>query len=166
MTYKGTVYRAINPLWSSSPLSGKGAALYGGRFNPKGMPALYTSMDMLTAIFEASLLGRPFQPLTLISYNVECLVFDACNPESLEQMGFTMEDLSNSNWILDMDDGSVPPQHKFAKKVINEGFDVLRVPSFASGSGMANINLVFWKWGTRETKINVVDDEVRLPPTG
>ena len=166
MIYKGTVYRAINPHWSSSPLSGKGAALYGGRFNPKGMPALYTSMDMLTALFEASLLGRPFQPLTLICYNVECLVFDACNQELLKQMGFTMEDLSNTNWILEMDNGSEPPQHKFAMKIINEGFDVLRVPSFASGSGMTNINLVFWKWGTQETKIKVVVDEVRLPKNG
>ena len=38
----GFVYRAHNPRWAFAPDSGQGAASAGGRFNPVGMPALYT----------------------------------------------------------------------------------------------------------------------------
>ncbi|WP_318012049.1 RES domain-containing protein [Mesorhizobium sp. CA7] len=35
-------------------MSGCGAELYGGRFNPKGMPALYASTAVVTALREAN----------------------------------------------------------------------------------------------------------------
>ena len=41
--FRGRVYRAHNPHWAHSPLSGEGAARHGGRYNRKGTPALYTS---------------------------------------------------------------------------------------------------------------------------
>ena len=33
MRFRGTVYRAHNPQWSWTPLSGEGASRHGGRFN-------------------------------------------------------------------------------------------------------------------------------------
>jgi RES domain-containing protein len=42
--YKGKLFRALNPFIAREPLSGRGAELYGGRFNPKGVPALYTAV--------------------------------------------------------------------------------------------------------------------------
>jgi RES domain-containing protein len=67
------LYRAHNPRWAFAPTSGRGAALYGGRFNPAGTPALYTSMRPETAWLEAQQ-GFPFkpQPLTLCAYEVDC----------------------------------------------------------------------------------------------
>jgi RES domain-containing protein len=41
--YAGKLYRAFNPIYAREQLSGRGAALYGGRFNPKGVSALYLS---------------------------------------------------------------------------------------------------------------------------
>jgi len=35
------LYRAHTPRWSFAPLSGAGAAVQGGRFNRKGIEALY-----------------------------------------------------------------------------------------------------------------------------
>ena len=48
--YTGPLYRALNPVYAREPLSGRGAELYGGRFNAKGTPALYTSLDPATAL--------------------------------------------------------------------------------------------------------------------
>ena len=42
MRFQGILYRALNPMRAREPLSGEGARLYGGRFNPRGTPALYT----------------------------------------------------------------------------------------------------------------------------
>ena len=68
MRFRGVVYRAHDPRWSWAPLSGEGARLYGGRFNRRGVPALYTSLAMLTAIWESQPVGRPLQPLLLCAY--------------------------------------------------------------------------------------------------
>ena len=58
MRFRGLVYRAHNPQWSWTPLSGEGARRHGGRFNRRGVPALYTSLAPLTAIREALPLGH------------------------------------------------------------------------------------------------------------
>ena len=68
--YTGPLYRALNPVYAREPLSGRGAELYGGRFNAKGTPALYTSLDPATALREANPVGRP-QPTTLVSYKAD-----------------------------------------------------------------------------------------------
>jgi RES domain-containing protein len=52
MRFQGICYRAHEPKWSFMPLSGSGASINGGRFNPKGIPALYLSLSVETAIKE------------------------------------------------------------------------------------------------------------------
>ena len=59
MLYRGPLYRALNPIYAREPLSGRGAELYGGRFNPKGVPALYSSLTVMTALREANQAGSP-----------------------------------------------------------------------------------------------------------
>src|SRR5262249_792496 len=54
LRFEGLAYRAHDPRWSFRPLSGDGAAVHGGRFNPKGTPALYLALDPMTAIKEAA----------------------------------------------------------------------------------------------------------------
>lgn len=82
MRYQGKLYRALNPIYAREPLSGRGAELYGGRFNPKGMPALYTSLTIMTALKEANQVGN-LQPTTLVSYDADIEhVFD-CREEGL-----------------------------------------------------------------------------------
>jgi RES domain-containing protein len=58
MRHDGELYRALNPIYAREPLSGRGAELYGGRFNPKGVPALYTSLSVMTALREANQVGN------------------------------------------------------------------------------------------------------------
>lgn len=166
LTFDGIVYRAHNPRWSWSPLSGEGAKRFGGRFNPVGTPALYTSLKASTALLEASPLGRPFQPLTLVSYRVRATVFDATEAAALAALGFAEADLAHATWEMDMARGVPPPQHRLAAALIEQGLDGVRVRSFARGATAGDLNIVFWRWDRTGAEITVIDDEGRLPQDG
>lgn len=102
MRYRGLLYRALNPVWAREPLSGEGARLYGGRFNAKGTPALYTSLSVMTAIREANQVGH-LQPTTLICLRADVSpVFDATDADALATRGATMAELAADDWRLRM----------------------------------------------------------------
>lgn len=46
------VYRLVHAAYRHEPLSGQGAALYGGRWNPKGFPLLYTTESPALSLLE------------------------------------------------------------------------------------------------------------------
>lgn len=50
--------------YRADDLSGMGAALAGGRWNPRGMPALYTCCHASTAVLEARVHASGLLPLT------------------------------------------------------------------------------------------------------
>jgi RES domain-containing protein len=159
------VYRAHNPRWAFAPASGEGAARYGGRFNPVGVAALYTSRRMETAWREAQQ-GFAFkaQPLTVCAYAVDCEdvadLTDAATGESLAVdplvLACPWEDLASR--------GIVPPSWTLARRLIAEGIAAIVVPSFAPGATLADRNVVFWRWSAAPPhQVVVIDDEARLP---
>jgi hypothetical protein len=98
MLYRGPLFRALNPIYAREPLSGRGAELYGGRFNPKGVPALYSSLTALTALREANQAGS-LQPTTLVSYDAEIDgVFDTRDESALEAEGMDAASLADNTW--------------------------------------------------------------------
>ena len=148
MRFRGTVYRAHNPQWSWTPLSGEGASRHGGRFNRPGVAALHTSLAPLTAIREAQPLGRPMQPLTLCACEVDAEpVLDALDPARRREMGVTEADLSCPTWEADMLSGGAPASQALADRLIAAGYVGIRVRSFAAGTGTGDLNLVLWRWG-------------------
>jgi RES domain-containing protein len=46
------VYRLLQAAFRDQPLSGQGAALYGGRWNPKGLSLLYTTESPALSLLE------------------------------------------------------------------------------------------------------------------
>ncbi len=149
MRFRGLVYRAHNPQWSWSPLSGEGARRHGGRFNRPGSPALYLSLAPLTAIREAQALGRPMQPLTLCAYDVDAEpVFDAHDKESRRSLGLTEFDLASPTWEAEMLAGAIPASQALADRLIAASYAGMRVRSFAAGTDADDLNLVMWRWSS------------------
>ena len=73
MRFAGRYYRGHDPDWSFTPLSGAGAALTGGRFNRKGEPTLYLSLDVMASFGECTQgFTHRLQPLTMCEYEVDC----------------------------------------------------------------------------------------------
>ena len=164
MRFRGLVYRAHNPQWSWQPLSGDGARHHGGRFNRRGIPALYTSLTQLTAIREAEPLGRSMQPLTLCAYEVDAgPVFDALDQARRAAVGVSDLELLCPNWEAEMLTGKIPSSQALADRLIALGFAGMRVQSFVGGAGPDDVNLVFWNWGTAgPSRVMLIDDERRL----
>jgi len=160
--YAGPLYRALNPVYARQPLSGRGAELYGGRFNARTTPALYTALDPATALREANQAGS-LQPTILVSYSADLgPIFDSRAPGPLGDRGLTAEALADPGWRLKMLDGNIVPTQVLARDLIAEGFAGILVRSFAKGSSGTDLNIVLWRWTGDGCALRVVDDEDRL----
>lgn len=161
--YEGKLYRALNPIYAREPLSGRGAELYGGRFNPKGVPALYASLSVMTALREANQAGN-LQPTTVVSYDAEIdAVFDTRDEAALSHEGMDAGALSDPTWRDQMKTAGEARTQVFAQRLIAAGHNGLLVKSFAAGATGEDLNLVLWKWGaTAPSQIKLIDDENRL----
>ncbi len=164
MRFRGIVYRAHNPRWSWSPVSGEGARLHGGRFNRIGVAALYTSLSPVTALREAGTLGHPLQPLLLCAYEIDAEpVFDSLDSRERDIHAVTDAESSCPGWERDMHRGAVPASQALADRLISAGYVGMRVRSFAPGSDAHDLNLVLWRWGDRmPSRVVLIDDEGRL----
>ena len=163
MRFEGKLYRALNPVFARAPLSGEGAALNGGRFNPKGTPALYTSLSVLTALREANQVGS-LQPITLVSYDADIArVFDASDQAAMKAESMDADALADSGWRDVMIKEGEAKTQAFARRLIKAGYHGLRVRSFTKGARADDFNLVLWRWGDAPpAKLTLIDDENRL----
>ena len=161
--YRGKLYRALNPVYAREPLSGRGAELYGGRFNPRGLPAIYASLSVMTALREANQVGN-LQPTTLVSYDAEINgVFDCRDDRALAAEGMDAGALADSAWRDQMRASGEARTQAFARRLIAGGYHGLLVRSFAPGATADNLNLVLWRWGnSAPARLILIDDENRL----
>jgi RES domain-containing protein len=161
--YRGLLYRALNPIYAREPLSGRGAELYGGRFNPKGTPALYASLSVVTALREANQVGA-LQPTTLVCYDAEIQrVFDTRDAAAMALEGLDAEALADPGWRDQMRTQEQAPTQAFARRLAEAGYQALLVRSFARGAGADDLNLVLFSWGAEPpARLTLIDDERRL----
>lgn len=161
--YQGKLYRALNPIYGRAPLSARGAELYGGRFNHKGVPALYTSVSVMTALREANQVGN-LQPTTLVSYDADIeRVFDSRDEVALAVEGMDAAALADMTWRDQMKANEEARTQAFARRLIAAGHHALLVRSFVPGATADDLNVVLWKWGaTAPSRLILIDDENRL----
>ena len=145
--FDGLVVRAAKPEWAYAPTSGEGAARHGGRFNPKGTVALYTSLDLNTCAredrFSLNVSPYTFYYLHVISPRV----VDTLDPDVLEALGANECELACPNWESEMHSGQVPASHVLALDLVGQGAHGMLVRSFAPGATAQDVNLVLWAWG-------------------
>ncbi|TCH96737.1 hypothetical protein EJV46_19365 [Roseococcus sp. SYP-B2431] len=160
MRWQGTAWRAHHPRWSWAPLSGEGAALKGGRFNPVGVPALYLALSIEGMWIE---MGHGFahrlDPLTVCSYEVDVDgIIDLREPA-----GVTLAEMA-CPWALDRAEGRKPASWGLAQRLIADGASGILAPSFAHQARPEMTNLVLWRWGPEPPhKVTVHDPSGRLP---
>lgn len=165
MRFVGTAYRAHDPRWSFKPTSGEGAAIRGARFNPKGVPALYLALSIMTAVKEANQgLARRIDPCVLCSYDVDCEdIADLTSVQGRAEHGISLDDMACA-WAWDLSEGRRPGSWRVHDRLREKGIAGILVPSFAPGAGSEDINLVLWDWGPDlPHKIVVYDPSNRLP---
>lgn len=129
-------WRMIRIPWQRDPLSGEGARLYGGRWNAKGVPALYLGASHDAAIAEYYR-GLP-KPGTLVPYDVRSDAIADLTGGSTET-----ERAVHCDWARQMRDGDLPPSWVLAERLIAEGAHGALVPSIQHRGGT---NLVLWHW--------------------
>ncbi len=165
MRFRATCYRAHDPRWSFAPLSGEGAATHGGRFNPKGVPALYLALTIVAAVKEINQgFAHKIEPCVLCSYDVDCEdIVDLRGDDDRRAAKVAMDQLACA-WFADAAAGKEPASWRLAKRLISAGRAGALVPIFAAGAAAADANLVLWKWGPRPPhRVSVQDPSGRLP---
>jgi RES domain-containing protein len=165
LRFIGTCYRAHDPRWAFKPVSGDGAAIRGARFNPKGEPALYLALTVMTAVKEANQgFAYRIDPCVLCSYEVDCEdIVDLRTSNGREAAGIDFEDMACA-WMGYLADGERPPSWVIHDRLVQQGAAGILVPSFAPGTDDDDENLVLWRWGQDlPHSVKVFDPSGRLP---
>lgn len=165
MRFKGECFRAHDPNWSWSPLSGAGAALKGRRFNWRGLEALYLSLNVNTVFREVSGgFAQRLTPYVVCSYDVDCDdIVDLRTEEGRNAAGVALADLACA-WGDDLLAGREPKSWAVARRLMKEGAAGILVPSFANGATADDHNLVLWRWGAKPPhQVSVYDPTGKLP---
>lgn len=168
MRIEGTFFRGHDPRWSWAPLSGEGARLHGGRWNPAGTAALYLASTVEGILAEMSHgFGNRMNPLTLVQYDVDCSdIVDLTDPETRTARGITLQDMQSA-WHRLKVDTRIPPTWTIASTLIAAGYAGILVPSFAPSARPEHRNLVLWQWGEElPHQVKIFDPDSRLPRDG
>lgn len=157
-----TLWRAYVPRWAHLPLSGEGAARFGGRWNGLGQPCLYAALELSTAWAEYNQ-GFVQHPATLAQMRLTgARLADLADAATLAALKVDPA-IHACEWRADLDAGRTPATHRLARRLAREGFHGLVYPSFMSRGGRC---VALWRWNAKGAPtLAVVDPEGRLPET-
>ena len=165
MHFQGECFRAHDPAWSWSPLSGAGAALKGRRFNWPGLETLYLSLAVNTVFREVSAgFAHRLTPYILCSYDVDCQdIADLTTDTARAAHNVKLPDLACA-WADALSAGREPASWPIVRRLRTGGHAGLLVPSFAHGATQDDRNLVLWRWGPNlPRRVTVYDPTGKLP---
>lgn len=165
MRFRGECFRAHDPQWSWTPLSGAGAALKGRRFNWPGLQTLYLSLSFTTVFREVSAgFAHRLTPYVLCGYDVDCEdIADLRTDADQAALDVRLEDLACA-WGDALIAGRDPASWGVVRRLLAEGRAGVLVPSFAHGATPEDQNLVLWRWGPDlPHRVQVYDPTGKLP---
>jgi RES domain-containing protein len=156
-----TLWRAFVPRWAYLPLSGEGAARFGGRWNPVGAPTIYAARELSTAWAEYNQ-GFVQHPALVAQLELTgARLADLTRPEVLEQLGISA-DIHRCEWRTALDEGKTPDTHALRERLLGQADGVI-YPSFMSPGGTC---VALWRWNEEGApRLQAIDPDHRLPRT-
>lgn len=156
------LYRAFVPRWAHEPLSGEGAARFGGRWNPQGAPTLYAARELSTAWAEYNQ-GFVQHPALIATLELEgANLADLTDAAELDRLALDAS-IQESEWRDLAARGERPPAYAVRERLLAEGRHGVIYPSFMSPGGTC---VALWRWNAEDAPIlTVIDPDGRLPKT-
>ena len=156
------LWRAFVPRWSYLPLSGEGAARFGGRWNPVGAPTIYAARELSTAWAEYN---QGFVQHPAMIARLELTGADLVDlTDSAVMHELSLRERSHDcEWRAIVAAGGVPETHVVRERLMGRGADGVIFPSFMSPGGTC---VALWQWnGAGAPELELIDPEGRLPKT-
>lgn len=137
-----SLWRMLAIRYQRSPFSGEGARLLGGRWNPKGAPALYLATDAATAV--AEFYQSLPKPGTLVPYRLEASAIADLTDGQGGPRDAMVEHGCVAAWkAMAIKPARSPPSWDLALALIEAGAEGALVPSVQNRGGTC---LVLWRW--------------------
>lgn len=135
-----TVFRLVTPQFTASAFSGEGARLYGGRWNSKGVPMVYTASTISLALLEMKVQANSMTPrYACIAAEIpdDVLVMEL-SPENLRKdwRGYGVQDLQEigDQWIAEgksailmVPSAVVPMEFNYLINPAHDDFKMIRI---------------------------------------
>ena len=121
------LWRAYVPRWSHLPLSGEGAARWGGRWNPVGVPTIYAARELSTAWAEYNQ-GFVQHPALIAQLELTgARLIDTTDPAVLDQWGMN-EDIHRTEWRSALSEGADCATHAAYRRFAEAQIDGVIYP--------------------------------------
>jgi len=155
-----TLWRAFVPRWAHLPLSGEGAARFGGRWNPAGAPTIHAARELSTAWAEYNQ-GFVQHPALIAQLRLTgARLADLTDSGGMDALGLDLA-IHRCEWRAAMERGEVPETHRVRTRLFAAGYDGVVYPSFMSPGGTC---VALWRWNRRGApQLRIVDPDARLP---
>ena len=137
--FDDVIYRSCGVRYANEKdfTSGDGAAFVGGRWNPRGVLAVYGSLDVLTATKEgyqnlakAGFKGKRIKPRVMAGATVKAKrLLDLTDANIRRKLGFALNELMDEDWQGIQNGGQESWTQAIGRGCRDAGFEGLIVPS-------------------------------------
>ena len=150
----------------SDLLSGEGAGIYGARWNPRGLNAVYAALDPVTAVRESYQNFEEFgfspKPRVMAGLSIHLRhVLDLTDSRIRRLLGFTVADLVEEDWSGIQQAGDESWTQAIGRGAAIAGFEGLLVPAARHAPGK---NLVIFPQNLRRGSAVKAIAAEDLPP--
>jgi RES domain-containing protein len=143
--FKSKAFRSATPRYAKATdlLTGDGSRKFGGRWNPRGLAAIYASLTPETAMAETLAHARYYglsehdvMPRTFVAISFDLKrVLDLTDGDIRRKLSVSRKRMIEIDWRTEMYAGNFPLTQQLGQAAANIGLEGLLVPSAAEPSG-------------------------------